>query len=404
MEEKIIEQLALELSVKKSQVESAVKLIDEGNTIPFIARYRKEATGNLDDEILRNLDDRIRYIPITNRYIGTFKEKYYSVLFKLGRVTYEKKKDILDRFYKNEIKRNYGNTKFDVVIQYSGYGSDVNTMFANFECKKLIYVHSNMVEEIKTRKNQRPNVLKGVYNKYDRVVIINELLRKPTEQIKGNNKNIVNINNVIDYETILSKAKQKPKFDENTTSNIEEIEVVKKLNDHKKKIISVGRFSPEKGYDRLIEAFEQVDTDAYLIIIGGFGKLYDKIIEQVEKSSKKEQIIIIKNTSNPYSFIKKCDGMIISSYYEGLPMVLYEAIVLDKPVVSTNIPTIDTFLKTYKGGKIVDNSIDGLIKGIDLIINNKVKQTKIDFKKYNNEIMEKLECELSEENRGCKRK
>ncbi len=49
--------LTAELGVKMSQVEAAVKLIDEGNTIPFIARYRKEATGSLNDEVLRNLDE-----------------------------------------------------------------------------------------------------------------------------------------------------------------------------------------------------------------------------------------------------------------------------------------------------------------------------------------------------------
>ena len=49
----IIERLSEELSIKRTQVEAAVGLIDEGNTIPFIARYRKEGTGSLDDEQLR---------------------------------------------------------------------------------------------------------------------------------------------------------------------------------------------------------------------------------------------------------------------------------------------------------------------------------------------------------------
>ena len=51
----IILKLSEELGIKKSQAEAAVKLIDEGNTIPFIARYRKEVTGSLNDEVLRNL-------------------------------------------------------------------------------------------------------------------------------------------------------------------------------------------------------------------------------------------------------------------------------------------------------------------------------------------------------------
>jgi uncharacterized protein len=58
----IIKALQEELAISRSQAEAAVKLIDEGNTIPFIARYRKEATGSLDDEVLRNLDERLRYL------------------------------------------------------------------------------------------------------------------------------------------------------------------------------------------------------------------------------------------------------------------------------------------------------------------------------------------------------
>lgn len=60
--EKIINKIAQELNVKPTQVENAVKLIDEGNTIPFIARYRKEATGGLSDEILRDLGERLTYL------------------------------------------------------------------------------------------------------------------------------------------------------------------------------------------------------------------------------------------------------------------------------------------------------------------------------------------------------
>ena len=58
--------LAAELNVKPWQVEAAVKLIDEGNTIPFISRYRKEATGSLNDEVLRNLYDRLMYLRSLN--------------------------------------------------------------------------------------------------------------------------------------------------------------------------------------------------------------------------------------------------------------------------------------------------------------------------------------------------
>ena len=72
----IIKALAEELNIGRHQAEAAVKLIDEGNTIPFIARYRKEATGSLNDEVLRNLDERLKYL----RNLKTGKSRS-SVLF-----------------------------------------------------------------------------------------------------------------------------------------------------------------------------------------------------------------------------------------------------------------------------------------------------------------------------------
>lgn len=58
----ILETLTIEFKLKPWQVENTVKLIDDGNTIPFIARYRKEATGSLDDQLLRDLDERLKYL------------------------------------------------------------------------------------------------------------------------------------------------------------------------------------------------------------------------------------------------------------------------------------------------------------------------------------------------------
>ena len=60
--DKIIKTIAAELNIKESQIKSTINLIDEGNTIPFIARYRKEATGGLSDEVLRDLDERLNYL------------------------------------------------------------------------------------------------------------------------------------------------------------------------------------------------------------------------------------------------------------------------------------------------------------------------------------------------------
>ncbi len=87
----IISKLKDELKVQKWQVEAAVKLIDEGNTIPFIARYRKEVTGSLNDEVLRDLNERLSYL----RNLEERKEQVISSIEEQGQLTDELKEKIL---------------------------------------------------------------------------------------------------------------------------------------------------------------------------------------------------------------------------------------------------------------------------------------------------------------------
>lgn len=87
---KIVEIIAQELQIKQSQVESTIKLIDEGNTIPFIARYRKEATGGLSDELLRNLGERLTYL----RNLESRKEEVIKSIDSQGKLTQEIIKDL----------------------------------------------------------------------------------------------------------------------------------------------------------------------------------------------------------------------------------------------------------------------------------------------------------------------
>ncbi|HKM28824.1 MAG TPA: Tex family protein, partial [Anaerovoracaceae bacterium] len=86
----IIQRLAAEFKVKVSQVENTVNLIDEGNTIPFIARYRKEVTGGLSDVTLRDMDERLTYL----RNLETRKEEVIRLIEEQGKLTEELKEEI----------------------------------------------------------------------------------------------------------------------------------------------------------------------------------------------------------------------------------------------------------------------------------------------------------------------
>ena len=86
----IIKILQEELSISRNQVEETIRLIDEGNTIPFIARYRKEVTGSLNDEVLRNLDERLRYL----RNLEERKQQVLSSIREQEKLTPELEKKI----------------------------------------------------------------------------------------------------------------------------------------------------------------------------------------------------------------------------------------------------------------------------------------------------------------------
>ena len=91
MNEQIITQISQELNIRPYQTEAVVKLIDEGNTIPFIARYRKEMHGSLDDEQIRNISERLIYL----RNLMEKKEKVIESIDEQGLLTNELKEKIL---------------------------------------------------------------------------------------------------------------------------------------------------------------------------------------------------------------------------------------------------------------------------------------------------------------------
>ena len=101
--EKIIEQLANEFAIKNNQVKNTISLIDEGNTIPFIARYRKEVTGNLDDELLRNLNDRLIYL----RNLEQRKEEVIRLIDETGNLTEDIKNKVSSATILTEVEDIY---------------------------------------------------------------------------------------------------------------------------------------------------------------------------------------------------------------------------------------------------------------------------------------------------------
>ena len=103
-----------------------------------------------------------------------------------------------------------------------------------------------------------------------------------------------------------------------------------------------------------------------------------------------ENVIIIKSLSNPYAIINRCDLFILASYYEGLPMTIMEALILNKPVVSTNITGPREFLKNGYG-YLVENSEEGILEGMKKYTETGLKELKkFDADDFNKEALKEL--------------
>lgn len=150
MTNKIYQKIAEELQIRESQVESTVKLIDDGNTIPFIARYRKEVTGNLSDELLRELDERLKYL----RNLEARKEEIIRLIDEQGKLTDELTVKIASTMILSELEDIYRPFKPKkrtraTIAKEKGLEPLSNIIYLQSEKKDLFEVAKEYIDEEK---------------------------------------------------------------------------------------------------------------------------------------------------------------------------------------------------------------------------------------------------------------
>ena len=152
---KIFKKIADELNIREAQVEATVKLIDEGNTIPFIARYRKEATGNLSDETLRDLGERLSYL----RNLEKRKEEIIRLIDEQGKLTDELTIKIAETMVLSELEDIYRpyrpkkRTKATIAKE-KGLEPLANLIYLQAEKKNLYDVAKEFINEEKGVKTE----------------------------------------------------------------------------------------------------------------------------------------------------------------------------------------------------------------------------------------------------------
>ena len=316
----------------------------------------------------------------------------------------------LKSLYSREFSKAFYGTNFSHFIQFNGYDRTANNLFVYSNVKhKVIFVHNDMVREIELKGNQHFQTLKQAYSVADKVAVVSSALIKPTFMISGRKDNIVVVSNIQNFAKIESLAEKEATFDENSSlfygediqfdeDNLSSELKIQRERDlfnefctkHSKIIVTIGRFSKEKNHEMLIDAFNVFRNnhpEYGLLIIGGYGNLYEKT-KLLAKGNY--DICIIKAISNPYAFLKKSDLFVLSSQYEGQPMVLFEATYCGLPCFTTNTTGSKEFMEEH-GGFIVDNSINGLVEGMEAYDKGKVMKMNIDFEKHNSECKKSFE-------------
>lgn len=340
--------------------------------------------------IFKITPNNIGFAPLRTRLNPTLKEKIEFNKYVSGPKDVKLPK-ILERMFERELKKYYYNNPFKTIIQFNGYGVNETLLFSNFKGNTGIWVHNDMMEEIKNKDKKAP-VLKEAYNSYNHVAVVSPDLIQPTSKISGKKDNIKVIHNINNYNEIKIRAKKEIILDEETTINTTNPKGLDGiLNSSGKKFITIGRFSDEKGHKRLIKAFNKFCKeypDTKLIIIGGYGTLYEETELLANNSEYSDNILLIKWISNPMPILNKCDLFINSSFYEGWPMVIMEADTLNIPVIATDIVGTQ-WMKDYNG-YIVDNSQEGILQGMYDFMDGKVNTLGIDYEEYNKQAVKEF--------------
>lgn len=357
----------------------------------------KQTAAQPYEATLNTFPDQVRFFPINSGDMNvTVKDQIIRKLFKEKLIKAGKYVSLQKKRLDQEWTRCYGKARFDYAVQFNGYQDEITLLYSVFSGAKAIYAHTDMNSELKTRGNCRKDVLSYAYTSYDAVAMVSEDIVEPNTALAGKKPNNCCIcRNIIDYTTVLKKSGMEPDIDEAEAVFPSKDAALERLNSDRRKFITVGRFSPEKGHLRLLDAFKNIvaeDHNVLLVIIGGasFSDYYEKTISHAKSLGLEENVLFILNTSNPYAIMKKCDYFVFSSFYEGFGIVLAEADILGLPVISTDVIGPRTFMKKY-GGTLVEDSAKGLETGMRRMLAGEIEPMHVDFAQYNREAAAEFE-------------
>ena len=241
--------------------------------------------------------------------------------------------------------------KFDVAIAFiEGYATRI-VSGAPDTVKRIAWLHTELATNhwtgiaFRSRDEER-----RCYNRFDKVVCVSKEVKRQVDELYDLSSRTKVIYNPIDKERIIRLSQ-------------ELIQDNPGLTEGKKLIVSIGRLEKEKGYDRLIKVAERLQKEGFRfdLWIMGKGSLYDTLASMAATT---DSVRLIGYKANPYPYIKMCDFYVCSSLAEGYNTAVTEALVLGKPVVSTDCSGAKELLGDSEYGIVTLNDEAALYEGI----------------------------------------
>lgn len=305
-------------------------------------------------EFESQLSDKVKVISVYQEQfeeMKSFKKKWISLQLVNGGL----RKRIYNKYIKN---------KYDVEVAFLE-GPITWILSEKGNSRKIAWVH-NDIEDVfgkGTASKMKQSMNKKAYECFDDLVFVsNDNKRKFIEYFEDNKVPKRVIYNYLNCDEVIKKA---------------DMDKVKEIDSKEISFVQVSRLVDQKAVSRLIDVHKKLIDDGYKhkIYIVGDGPLREELDSKINDLGVDKSFILLGQRKNPYPYIKRCDYFMLTSYYEGYPMVLLEGKALNKYILITDSAARET-LSDYEDKMIVSNNEDGIYEGIRTIVTKKPKVKK----------------------------
>lgn len=260
----------------------------------------------------------------------------------------------IDIFQCSLVKKKIGED-YDVIVSFmEGIPLKFHKYLMERAKKNISWVHLDLLKHHYTEKYFRKNEELWLYQAMDQVFFVSNEARQSFSSLFGSFSSFITIYNPIDREMIEVRAREKNVVKKNFT------------------ICSVGRLTYQKRYDRLLILANRLKKSGLKIDFWllGIGPLEENLKHQVRQLGIEDCINFLGFQSNPYPYIKAADMFLSTSMTEGYPLVICEALCLDKPIVATNVTGPREILGDSEYGLLAEESDEAIFSAVQRMIDD----------------------------------